>query len=96
MQPHCFQPAQHLSMQAQPLKRWLVTAVPSGQSQLLDQLFAAMEDAYLKSSGHISLLKQSLFRENIVSKKKRQGRFISLYIFSEEGVVWISFRKKTG
>lgn len=79
MQPHCFQPAQHLSMQVQPLKCWHVTIVSSGQSQLLDQLFAAMEDAYLESSGHISLLKKSLFRQMIVSRKKSQGRFTSLY-----------------
>lgn len=80
MQPHCFQPAKLLSMQVEPLKCWSVTVVPSGQSRLSDQLFAAMEDAYLESSRHISLLQQSLFRQNIASKKKKRGRVISLYI----------------
>lgn len=57
---------------------------------------AAMEDAYLEFSRHVSLLKQSLFRQNIVSfVQEEQARKLDLSVqLVKKGILWISFHRR--
>lgn len=70
--------------------------MPSGQLSHWDQPSAAMEDAYLEFSRHVSLLKQSLFRQNIVSfVQEEQARKLDLSVqLVKKGILWISFHRK--